>query len=145
MGDTKQQQARVYYQAGNDFLKKRNYIKATKSYRDAIFYYPGYFKAYCNLGVTYKNAGLFKQAEETFEKALKLKPHSGVIFNNLGNVYMCTNRLQEAKLLYLRAIKIYPRYKEAYYNLGQVYYFTGEKNKALETRIVLEKLKSKDY
>ncbi|KKU83886.1 MAG: hypothetical protein UY11_C0012G0021, partial [Candidatus Amesbacteria bacterium GW2011_GWC2_47_8] len=34
----------------------------------------------------------------------------------------------------------YPKYKEAYYNLGQVYYFTGETDKALATRIILEKL-----
>ena len=93
--------------------------------------------------MAYKCAGLLKQAEEIYGKALKIKPNSGVIFNNLGNVYMQMNRLNDAKILYQKAIKIYPKYKEAWYNLGQVYYFTGEKDKALETRIILEKLRSK--
>lgn len=141
----KQQQAKVYYQAGNDFLKKRNFMHAISSYKNAIKFYPEYYKAYCNLGVAYKCAGLLEQAEETYEKALKIKPNSGVIFNNLGNVYMQMNRMNDAKALYLKAIKIYPKYKEAYYNLGQAYYFTRENDKALETRIILEKLKRKQY
>ncbi|MBU0846114.1 tetratricopeptide repeat protein [Patescibacteria group bacterium] len=138
----KQQQAKVYYQAGNDFLKKREYPKAIASYKQAIKIMPDYFKAYCNLGVAYKCAGLFKEAENIYVKALKIKPNSGVVYNNLGNVYMSTDRLKEAEFFYKRAIKIYPKYREAYYNLGQVYYFTGETKKALETRIILEKLRS---
>lgn len=134
--------AKVYYKAGNDFLKRRDFPKAIASYKDAIRFYPQYFKAYCNLGVAYKGAGLYKDAETTFKKALKLKPNSAVIYNNLGNVYTSTNRLKEAEWFYQKALKIYPNYKNALYNLGQVYYFTGEKDKALETRIALEKLKN---
>lgn len=139
----KQEQAKVYYQTGNDFLKRRDYPGAISCYKNAISFNPRYYKAFCNLGVTYKNAGMFREAEDAFEKALKLKPFSGVIFNNLGNVYLSTNRLMEAKSFYLKAIRIYPRYKEAWYNLGQVYYFTGEKMKAFEARVVLEKLRAK--
>lgn len=137
----KQQQAKVYYQAGNDFLKHRNYPKAIASYQEALRLDPGMFKAYCNLGVAFKCSGFLKQAEEVYLRALKVKPNNGVVFNNLGNVYTQMNRLEEAKMFYQQAIKVYPKYKEAYYNLGQVYYFTGEKEKAVETRIILERIK----
>lgn len=140
----KQQQARVYYQAGNDFLKQRDYSKAIASYQSAILIDPMFFRAYCNLGVAFKCSGFLKKAEEIYLKALKVKPNNGVIFNNLGNVYTQMNRLEEAKMFYQQAIKVYPKYKEAYYNLGQIYYFTGEKDKAVATRIILEKIKFED-
>ena len=138
----KDKQAKVYYQAGNDFLKRRSFPKAIDCYKNAIRLNPEYIKAYSNLGVAYKAAGLLKFAEETYLKALKIRP-DGVVLNNLGNVYTQMNRLDEAEKLYLRAIEIYPEYLEAYYNLGQVYYFMGNKKKAIETRIILEKIKLK--
>ena len=135
--------AQVYYRAGNYFLKRREFLSAINSYKDAIRLNQEYFKAYCNMGVAYKNLGLYKEAEAAFENALKIKPNSGVVFNNLGNVYTSTGRFNEAKRFYQKAIAIYPKYQEAYYNLGQVCYFTGETNRALESRLMLEKLKLK--
>jgi Flp pilus assembly protein TadD len=94
------------------------------------------------MGVAFKNAGLLKQAEETFAKALGIWPKSAVMMNNLGNVYTLMKRLDEARVLYERAIAIYPDYKEAVYNLGQIYYFTGDTKKAIDLRIRLEKLRA---
>lgn len=138
----KEEQAEVYYRTGNDLLKKGNFLKAIESYKNAIRFNPTYFKAYCNIGVAYKNIGLYKEAEDVFRKALKLKPYSAVIYNNLGNVYSNMNRLEEAKWFYKKALVIHPRYKDARYNLGQVYHFVGEQKKAMESRIILEKMGS---
>ena len=118
-------------------------MAAIKSYTRATVLNQEYFKAYCNLGVAYKQLGMYREAETAFENALKIKPYSGVIYNNLGNVYTSSGRYNEAKRFYRKAITIYPSYQEAYYNLGQVCYFTGEEEEAIRTRVVLEKLKSK--
>ena len=80
------QQAKIYYKVGNDFLKKQLFPQAIQSYLDAIRFDQNYVKAYSNLGVAYKLSGLLKEAERTYMKALKLKPNNGIIFNNLGNV-----------------------------------------------------------
>lgn len=136
-------QAKLYFENGNEFLKRQMYPQAIKSYLDAISIDKKFFKAYSNLGVAYKMLGQFKKAENIYIKALKLNQDNGVIFNNLGNVYMQMNRLKDAEFFYLKAIKIYPDYEEAYYNLGQVYYFTGETNKALQTRNTLEEIRLK--
>jgi len=130
----------LYYKTGNNFLKKKDFVSAVESYKDAVLIDPSYFKAYCNLGVAYKNLGLYKEAEESLEKALKIKPHSAVIYNNLGNVATAKGDFAQARLFYQKAIAIYPQYKKAHYNLGQVLYFSGDHKTALEARIKLEKL-----
>jgi tetratricopeptide (TPR) repeat protein len=134
----KQQQAMVYYQTGNDLLKKREYVKAIISFKKAIGLAPYYFKAYSNLGVAYKNAGLFKEAENIFNQALKIKPKSAVVFNNLGNVYTSINKLDQAQFCYERALVLYPGYANALYNLSQVLYFKGETKKALDLRVKMQ-------
>jgi len=130
----------LYYKTGNNFLKKKDFLRAVASYKDAILIDRSFFKAYCNLGVAYKNLGLYKEAQSSYEKALKLKPNSAVIYNNLGNVATAKGDFNRAKFFYQKAISIYPKYQKAYYNLGQAYYFSGEHEKALEARIILEKL-----
>ena len=130
----------LYYKTGNNFLKKKDFMRAIKSFKDAVLIDPSFFKAYCNLGVAYKNLSLYKEAEAVFEKALKLKPYSAVIYNNLGNVFTAKGDFARAKFFYQKAIKIYPKYKKAYYNLGQVLYFSGNHQEALDAQIALEKI-----
>jgi len=139
----KRQQAKVYYQTANDFLRRKNYVKAIASYKMALKFAPDYFKAMCNLGVALKQAGMLKEAETMFERALRLKPMSAVICNNLGNVYTAMREFEQAKYYYERAIRLYPAYKAAHYNLGQVQYFSGQRNEAVESRIRLARLNSK--
>lgn len=133
--------AEAFYQVGNNFLKKRDFTKAIDSYKDALVFNPKHIKAYSNMGVAYKAVGFLKLAEATYLKALKIAPNNGVIYNNLGNVYTQMNRLEIAEKMYLKAINIYPLYAEAYYNLSQVYYFTGNRKKAFETGVILEKIR----
>jgi tetratricopeptide (TPR) repeat protein len=85
--------------------------------------------------------GRRKDAEERFERAVKLDPDFAAAWNNLGVVRLALDKKTEAAAAYRRALKIQPNYALAWYNLGvtldrQNLY--DESLKAYETAFVLD-------
>lgn len=131
----REKQAKTYFLVGNNFLRKREFLAAANSYKTAIELDHNYYKAYSNLGVAYKNLGMYNEAEMILRRGIELKPYSAVLHNNLGNVMVSVQRLAEAEQQYKRALQIYPKYREAIFNLSQVYYFTGRVEQAIGLRL----------
>jgi tetratricopeptide (TPR) repeat protein len=85
--------------------------------------------------------GRRKDAEERFERAVKLDPDFAAAWNNLGVVRLALDKKTEAAAAYRKALKIQPNYALAWYNLGvtldrQSLY--DESLKAYETAFVLD-------
>jgi tetratricopeptide (TPR) repeat protein len=85
--------------------------------------------------------GRRKDAENRFQRAVKIDPQFAAAWNNLGVVRMTLDRKTEAATAYKHAIKIQPNYALAWYNLGVVLDRQNhyeESLKAYETAFVLD-------
>lgn len=75
-------------------------------------------EAWNNLGLTYKKMGLNEQAEESYQRALKLKPDYAEVLNNIGALYLTQGDPKGAIKALERAIKSSIHYSEAHFNLA---------------------------
>lgn len=64
----------AYVMIGNSYDLKGNYSKAVKTYKKAMKEYPNEQMIFYNLALTYHNHKDYKNAEETIEKSIQLKP-----------------------------------------------------------------------
>lgn len=83
------------------------------------------------------------QAIDAYRKALHLKPDDAESWNNMGNAYDQLDQLEMGIQSYQEAIRIKPNFVEAWYNLGLNYQLRGEREKAQEVYLVLDKLDPK--
>jgi polysaccharide biosynthesis/export protein len=74
------------------------------------------------MGVKYNRAGLFRQAAESFEKALEFDPTYADAHYGVGSTYLTLGRLQEAIKHLELALKLNPQHPEAYKTLGEAYF-----------------------
>jgi tetratricopeptide (TPR) repeat protein len=82
-------------------------------------------------GKAYIELGLYDEAIEEFQKAIKLCPNFPDFHNRLATAYREKGMLEEAEASLRRAIQINPRYVDAYTNLGLVFYHRGEIQSAI--------------
>lgn len=87
---------------------------------------------YINLGVAYKELGLFDEALKKYNKAIDLNPNYAEAFYNRGLVLHELKRLAESLESYEIAITLKPNYAEAYSNSGNVYKELKQFTKALD-------------
>lgn len=84
------------------------------------------------LGVTYGRGGLFKQASELFQRAVRLNPNYGDAHYGLGLAYFDQGRWEDAIQSFSNAIKINPKDKEAQAKLDEAYVMAGRNNKTTD-------------
>ncbi len=90
-------------------------------WNDVISKYPQASIAYNNRGSYFFEIGEYKQAEEDFLRAIKLKPDYDRAYYNLGLLYAVKKDYDKAIENYNAAIKINPEYTDAINNLGIIY------------------------
>jgi tetratricopeptide (TPR) repeat protein len=78
------------------------------------------------------NVRNFREAQDTYLRALKLNPADSVATNELGVVYYLQNRLQEAERTFRRSLALDPFVSEPRYNLGLVLQRLGRRREAQE-------------
>lgn len=81
------------------------------------------------MGVKYNRAGLYRQAAESFEKALQYHPGYADAHYGLGSSYLTLGRLPEAIKHLELALKLNPNHAEAYSKLGEAYFKSGTQRK----------------
>ena len=81
------------------------------------------------MGVKYNRAGLFRQAAESFEKALQYYPGYADAHYGLGSSHLTLGRLPEAIKHLELALKLNPNHAEAYAKLGEAYFKSGTQRK----------------
>ena len=77
--------------------------------------------AHFNLGEAYFDAGMYKEAVETYKLTISLDPKLAEAYVNLGCVLGKLKKFQESIEPFKKAIEIRPSFVEAYYNLGITY------------------------
>ena len=80
--------------------------------------YPGSLIVLNLLGTAFQLQGKYREAVETFDKAIEYGPDSPDAYSNRGNALKELRRLGEAVASYDKAIELKPDYPEAYHNRG---------------------------
>lgn len=70
-----------YYNLGNIYFIKGNYIKAIENYLNATEFAPLFDKAFHNLGVSYYKIGEINKAIKSFERAISISKNPASIYN----------------------------------------------------------------
>lgn len=103
----------------NTALSEKKLQKAQNIFLQLIKRNPETIELYNNLGICYKNQGLFKEALDSFRKAISINPKSGTAYNNLGLIFKENlNNNEEALKNYELSIKLDPSSGEAHYNFA---------------------------
>lgn len=89
-------------------------------YRDILQDQYDLFDGWHMLGVVKLQQGLFEEAVDLFETAVKLNNLSAPSYSNLGNALLQLQRPQEALQAYQNAVKVQPDYVTGHFNLGSL-------------------------
>jgi len=70
--------------------------------------------------LTWRQAGLYRDAETLYRATLERNPQCWVADNNLGIVEVNSGRRADARAHFVRALELNPGYAEAHFNLGLI-------------------------
>ncbi len=123
--------AKVFYNLGNDHDRNSEYDLAILQYFKALKINPNYSKAHNNLGNQYFYKGQYNLAIEAYLKAIEIDPKDALGFYNLGNTYRKINEYDLAKQAYLNSIEIKSNESKVYISLGIIYIEKGQNDLAI--------------
>ncbi|MEO0128075.1 MAG: tetratricopeptide repeat protein [candidate division WOR-3 bacterium] len=95
------------------------------------------FQAHYNLGMTYRNKGLFTEAKREFEEALKFKEDDSELLASLGEVNLFLNKLDDAYNYFSRCLELDSLSVRGLNGLGSVYL---KKNNYEQAKACFEKV-----
>ena len=113
-----------------EFHLKGNISEAVRYYQyclDQGFNDP---KVFSNYGAILQDLGKLKEAENSYRKAIQLKPDLAEFHSNLGNTLKDLGRLEEAEISTRKAIKLNPNFANAHSNLGLILRDLGKSEEA---------------
>ncbi|MHB9073040.1 MAG: tetratricopeptide repeat protein [Desulfobaccales bacterium] len=99
-------------------------------------------QSYIDQGIKNSQSGLYDQALQAFDQALKLKPNDPALITYKGIVYYARGNNAKAMQLFEEAIKLNPNFARAYYQRGMVYQAQEKFSQAIPD---LEKAKRLGY
>jgi len=83
--------------------------------------FPNLAGPYVNLGITQAALDKKKQAESSWNKAIRINPLNFDAYTSLAVFYREEGRFKEAEAVYLKALKIWPHHPSSIKNLGVLY------------------------
>ncbi len=86
---------------------------------------------YLNEGIRLSSIGLFREALEAYEQALRLDPHFADAYFDKGNTLYSLRRYAEALIAFERAIHLVPRKATFHNNRGSALYSLGRYRESL--------------
>jgi len=122
--------ADVYSYQGKVNFVEGNYEKALSNFEYASKLNPYNGRILLNLGVTYYNLGIFKEAERILQRSKKYYNDRN-IYRNLGLCYMLVKNYRQAEEELKHAIYIDPKFIKAYADLAYLYAIQKEYDKAI--------------
>lgn len=103
---------------GAIYLDKQNYDKAIAAFEKSIDLAPSELQLkYNSLGLAYLKKGLYGNAENILEIAVKIDPKDKYARNNLGVAYVRGSKFKAAAIHFTKALELDPAYKNARNNL----------------------------
>ncbi|XP_063053836.1 protein O-mannosyl-transferase TMTC3 [Engraulis encrasicolus] len=127
--------AKLWNNVGHALENQNRYEKALRYFLQATRVQPDDIGAHMNVGRTYKNLNLSKEAEDSYMVAKSLMPqiipgkkyatrvapnHLNVYINLANLIRTNESRLEEADQLYRQAISMRPDFKQAYISRGEL-------------------------
>jgi Flp pilus assembly protein TadD len=112
----------------------RNFVWGSELglWRDVARKSPDKARPHNNLGVAYKNEGMFDEAINEYRTALLINPKDVDAHNNLGTAYERMGMFEEAVREIRTAISIDPDFAKGHFNLGVVHAEHEQYDKAIE-------------
>ena len=102
------------------FHSEGNIKEAVKYYQKLISQGDGDHRVFSNYGAILQGIDKLQEAENSYHKAIELKPDFAMAHYNLGVILNDLGKLQEAENSYRKAIEINPNFANALSNLGKV-------------------------
>jgi protein O-GlcNAc transferase len=110
-----------YFQLGNIFRQKGEYLVAADNYRKAIAKNPKLIEAYRNLGFILQQQNKFDEAISVYQKAIEVNNTDYDIFNGLGAALYNKNDFKSAIDIYKKAITLNPNFADTYSHLARAF------------------------
>jgi serine/threonine protein kinase/tetratricopeptide (TPR) repeat protein len=120
---------RQYGQSVKDIDKKLftdNMKYAAEQFEEAVRCKGDAFDAHFQLGMCYRDLGLYPQATATFKKALALAPQDPAIYYQLGMAAVEQGMKREAEGYFLDGLRIHPEHTLILIALGRLYIETRQ-------------------
>jgi tetratricopeptide (TPR) repeat protein len=128
---TKNEQARIAYNRGTEFMYANKLDEAERRLKEAIDLDPLFVDAIDHLGRVYRMQNRLSETEEMYLKSIEINDKNLVPYLNLAVVYRLQNRLNEAFELYRKAADIDVDDPEPYYGTGELFYIVGNYENSL--------------
>jgi formylglycine-generating enzyme required for sulfatase activity len=109
--------AQSYFDSGELFRSRNDYVTAIEEYTQAIRLDPNYAVAYSNRGLMYNYKGDYDQGIADCTQAIRLDPNMAAAYNNRGLAYYDKKDYNRAIVDYEAALRIDPNFTLAKNNL----------------------------
>jgi Tfp pilus assembly protein PilF len=122
--------ARDEYSRALAALEEKKTRAAIPYLEEAISIFPDFFDANLMLGTCFMDLRQWKEAENPFKRALKIKHDSALAMISLGEVNWRLKRVDEAESLLLRGLKLDEKNWHGHFTLARLYWERGDVRKA---------------
>ena len=120
------EEAMALYNVGLVHMLQDKKDKALEYFLDADSKEDGIFEVALHIGIIYLEMKQLDQGKMFLEKAIKIRPDSGIAFRYLGECCIAMNRIDEAILAYKTAIRKNPNDADSLSALGYLFDLQGE-------------------
>ena len=139
-----QKYAREYYQMGNECITQAHDVRAAMAnYDKALELYPDYVDVWVRKGITLSKDLRYGEAEECFNKAVKLSPIEFKGFYNRGKLRLKTENVEGALADLDKATTLRPENAAAHELFGDALLKVGKEDLASIQWRIAEELKKK--
>ncbi|MDR2633259.1 MAG: tetratricopeptide repeat protein, partial [Treponema sp.] len=123
--------ARSYFDSGEQFRSRGDYITAIEEYTAAIQLDPNMANAYASRGNAYWNKGDWDRTIADCTQAIRLNPDYAWAYSLRGDAYRNKGDYERAIADCTQAVRLKPDYVGAYYNRGLAYKNKGDYDRAI--------------
>lgn len=136
----------LHYNLGIMYMDKEDNPKAIQSFQNTVsiikstgysnvnlkLYPDAYMGSLTNLGMLYTRVGLYEQAVEALNEAIRFRPDDVDANRNLAITYYTMNNMDKANEQMQKYLKLEPDNAEAHNNLGLIFYKKEQYEQAID-------------
>ncbi len=115
---------------------RNNFVLWSKTVQSS----PNSLVAHGGLGMAYLEQGMLNEAQQKFERVIKLYPNDAKSYYNLGVVYHQKGNLKKAMENFNRSVTLNPDLMRAHYNLATLYAQQGAMDLAIQHYVKVTEL-----
>lgn len=119
---TENEEARLNYNQGTEYLDDNKLEEAEKCLLKAIELDPNFCDAMDHLGLVYRRQERYEEAIEIYLRSISINSKNSVSYQNLAVVYRIQQKYEDARQQYIKMIELDENNPEPYYGIGQLYF-----------------------